>query len=175
VTGNGTGVIAHAGAAAPRLLADRVGLTDALSAAMGGNKNGRGHDRGAVLVDTAVAMADGLDTIRRIEVLSGQGEVFEEMASRSTLQRVLGDEIDQAKLAAIGAARAEVRAQVWQRVVARHGRIPPARMPGGDLGSQIVVRVDANFVDAYSRKEGAAKLRGWYGLFPLNVHSRQHE
>lgn len=170
VTGNGTGVIAHAGAAAPRLLADRVGLTDALSAAMGGNKNGRGHDRGAVLVDTAVAMADGLDTIRRIEVLSGQGEVFEEMASRSTLQRVLGDEIDHAKLAAIGAARAEVRAQVWQRVVARHGRIPPARMPGGDLGSQIVVRVDANFVDAYSRKEGAAKLRGRFGLFPLNVH-----
>lgn len=169
VTGNGTGVIAHAGAAAPRLLADRAGLTDAVSVAMGGDKNGRGHDRGRVLIDTATAMADGLDTIRRMRVLSAQGEVFDDMASRSTVQRVLG-EVDAQRLGAIGAARAATRAHVWAHVQARHGGIPAAAMPGGDLGEQVVVRVDANFVDTYSRKERAAKLRGRFGLFPLNVY-----
>lgn len=169
-TANGHGVLAHAGAAAPRLLADRIGLTDALSAAMGGNKNGRGHDRGRVLIDAASAMADGLDTIRRMRVLCGQGEVFDQMGSRSTVQRVVGSEIDAERLAAIGQARARIRAHVWEQVLARHGRIPAAAMPGGDLGDQVVLRVDANFVDSYSRKEHAGKLRGRFGLFPLNVY-----
>jgi hypothetical protein len=137
VTANGHGVLAHAGAAAPRLLADRVGLTGALSAAMGGNKNGRGHDRGRVLVDAAAAMADGLDTIRRMGVLSGQGDVFDQMGSRSTVQRVVGGEVDADRLTEIGAARARVRASVWAQVVARHGQIPAALMPGGDLGDQV--------------------------------------
>lgn len=169
-TGHGQGVLAHAGAAAPRLLADRVGLTAAVSVAMGGNKNGRGHDRGRVLIDTACAMADGLDTIRRMGVLSGQGEVFDQMGSRSTVQRVVGSEVDADRLIQIGAARAQVRAHVWEQVIARHGQIPAARMPGGDLGEQIVLRVDANFVDTYSRKESAAKSRGRFGLFPMNVY-----
>jgi hypothetical protein len=170
VTANGAGVLAHAGSAAIRLLADRVGLTGAVSAAMGGNKNGRGYDRGRVLVDAAVGMADGLDTIRRMSLLCDQGEIFSEMASRSTLARVLADETDADRLAAIGQARAEVRARVWELIEARHGRIPAAKMPGGDLGEQVVVRVDANFVDAYSRKQGAAKLRGRFGLHPMNVY-----
>jgi hypothetical protein len=164
VTGNGTGVVAHAGCVTVRLLADRVGLTEALSAAMGGAKNGRGHDRGRVLVDVAVGMADGLDTIRRMGLLSVQEELFGQMASRSTLARVLTGEVNAARLTAIGAARAEVREMVWQLIEARHGRIPAATMPGGDLGDQIVVRVDANFVDAYSRKEGAAQRTGRFGL-----------
>jgi hypothetical protein len=163
-------VLAHAGAAAPRLLADRVGLTDALSTAMGGNKNGRGYDRGRVLVDTAVAMADGFDTIRRAQVLARQQEVFDEMASRSTVGRVVGAEVDADRLGSVSRARAATRAHVWQRAVARHGGIPAAAMPGGDLGEQVVVRVDANFVDAHSRKQQAAKLRGRFGLFPLNVY-----
>jgi Transposase DDE domain group 1 len=170
VTGNGTGVVAHAGCVTVRLLADRVGLTEALSAAMGGAKNGRGHDRGRVLVDVAVGMADGLDTIRRMGLLSVQEELFGQMASRSTLARVLTGEVDAARLSAIGAARAEVRETVWQLIEARHGRIPAATMPGGDLGEQIVVRVDANFVDAYSRKEGAAQRTGRFGLHPMNVY-----
>lgn len=169
VSANGGGVIAHAGAAALRLIADRTGLTGALSQAMGGNRNGRGHDRGRVLADMAVAMADGFDTVRRMDALAAGG-VFTDMASRSTRGRVLSAEIDAGRLAAIAAARAATRARVWQLVVARHGAIPPARVPGGDLGSQIVLRVDANFIDAYSAKQGAARQRGAFGLHPLNVY-----
>jgi hypothetical protein len=177
VTGNGVGVIAHAGCAAVRLLADRTGLTGALSDAMSGARHGRGYDRGRVLVDVATAMADGLDTVRRMDLLSGQGAVFEQMASRSTRQRVIAEEIDTDRLSAIGRGRARVRARVWELIVARHGRIPAARMPGGDLGDQIVVRIDANFVQAHSRKQGAAKHRGRFGLHPLNVYcdnTREH-
>jgi hypothetical protein len=64
-------------------------------------------------------------------------------------------EIDKQTLARIDARRARVRERVWERIIARHGRIPPARMPGGDLGEQIVLRIDAHFIDAYSRKEHA--------------------
>jgi hypothetical protein len=54
-------------------------------------------------------------------------------------------------------------------IVARHGRIPPARVPTGDLGTQIVLRIDAHFIDVYSRKEHAGRLRGRYGLHPMAV------
>lgn len=170
VTGNGAGVIAHAGCAAVRLLADRVGLTAAVSTAMGGVKNGRGYDRGRVLVDVATGMADGLDTIRRMDLLSVQGELFASMASRSTRARVLVDEVDADRVAAIGRACAAARAWVWRQIEARHGRIPAAVVPGGDLGEQVVLRVDANFVDTHSRKQKAAKLKGRFGLHPLGVY-----
>ncbi len=51
VTGNGKNVIAHAGAAALRLLADRTGLTQALSDTLYRNDFTPGHDRGRVVVD----------------------------------------------------------------------------------------------------------------------------
>src|SRR4051812_46333635 len=69
VTGNGKGVIAHAGAAALRLVADRTGLTQALSHTLHRDDFTPGHDRGRVLIDAAVMMADGGNTIRGIDAL----------------------------------------------------------------------------------------------------------
>src|SRR5262249_45831630 len=66
-------------------------------------------------------------------------------------------------------ARAQVRARVWQLIAARHGGIPPARVPTGDLGETIVLRIDAHFIDVYSRKEKAGRLRGRDGLHPMAV------
>lgn len=168
VTGNGTGVINHAGASVLRLVADTTGLTGRLSQAMGGNKNGRGHDRGRVLIDAAMAMGDGKDTIRRVEVLSAQKGLYADMASRSTVGRVLGGEVDADRLNKIATARAEVREHVWG-LAERDGGIPAARVSGGDLGDQVVLRMDANFVCCHSRKEDTAKNRGKFGLFPFNV------
>jgi hypothetical protein len=42
-------------------------------------------------------------------------------------------------------------------------------VPCGDLGDQIVPRIDAHFIDTVSRKEHAARLRGRYGHHPLAV------
>jgi hypothetical protein len=64
VTVGGRGVVGHAGARLLVDLADTLGLGDELSSAMAPTKTRRrGHDRGWVLVDLAVALADGAETI----------------------------------------------------------------------------------------------------------------
>ena len=168
VTTNGENVIAHAGAAALRLTADRAGLTTALSDTLHRDDFTPEHDRGRVLVDTAVMMADGGNTLRAIDVLRHQEDLLGEVASPATLCRALG-ELDAACLEDLDAARARVRARVWSLIVARHGRIPAAQVPTGDLGEQIVLRVDAHFIDATSNKELAQRLRGRFGHHPLAV------
>src|SRR6266545_4714252 len=70
VTADGDAVIAHAGVAALRLTADRSGLTTALSRVLHRDGFTPGHDRGRVLTDTAVMMADGGNTVRGIDVYS---------------------------------------------------------------------------------------------------------
>ena len=49
-------------------LADELGLTAGLSEAMAHDQRRRGHDRGQVLVDMAVAIADGATTPDRVRV-----------------------------------------------------------------------------------------------------------
>jgi hypothetical protein len=168
VTDRGRGVVSHAGAVALRLTADRTGLTAALSRALHREDFTPGHDRGRVLTDAAVMMADGGNTMRGIDVLRHQQDLLGQVASPATLSRALA-EIDQPALDRIDAARAQVRARVWELVAARHGRIPPARVPGGDLGEQIVLRIDAHFIDVHSGKEHAGRMRGRYGLHPMAV------
>ena len=94
MTGGGTGLVNHAGARLLADVADRLGLTAGLSAAMAPTKQRRrGHDRGDVLVDLAVAIADGATTISDLAVLRNQPELFGEVASHPTAWRTL-DAID---------------------------------------------------------------------------------
>src|SRR6266542_3800327 len=95
VTADGDAVISHAGAAALRLTADRAGLTKALSRALRRDGFTPGHDRGRVLTDTAVMMADGGNTVRGIDVLRHQRDLLGDVASPATLSRALA-EVDQA-------------------------------------------------------------------------------
>lgn len=168
VTTNGDNIIPHAGAATLRLTADRTGLTTALSAALHRHDFTPDHDRGRVATDIAVMMADGGNTIRGIDVLRHQNDLLGQVASPATVSRAL-DEIDQPALERIDAARAEVRRRAWTLITARHGRIPPALVPTGDLGETIVLRIDAHFIDTVSRKEHAGRLRGRYGHHPMAV------
>ena len=86
VTGDGNGVANHAGARLLADLADAVGLTAALSAAMAPTKQRRrGHDRGEVLADLAVAIADGSETISDLATLRDQPDLFGEVASHPTV------------------------------------------------------------------------------------------
>ena len=60
ITCDGAGVVSHAGTVLLAELADRIGLTAALAEATDGLRERRdGHDPGRVLVDVAVAIADG--------------------------------------------------------------------------------------------------------------------
>jgi hypothetical protein len=168
VTANGDHVIPHAGAATLRLAADRTGLTQALSQALRREEATPDHDRGRVAVDTAVMMATGGNTMRAIDTLRHAGDLFGPVASAATVCRALG-ELDAGAFDRVEAARARVRERVWTLIAARHGRIPPARVPTGDLGDQIVLRIDAHFIDTVSREEHAGRLRGRYGHHPMAV------
>jgi Transposase DDE domain group 1 len=113
VTTGGQGVVAHAGARLLCELADDVGLTDALSEAMARSKQRRrGHDRGQVLVDMAVAIADGATTLSDVRVLGDQPGLFGDVASVPTMWRTL-EATDRSTLERIGAARARAREAAW--------------------------------------------------------------
>src|SRR3954464_12877777 len=55
----GRGLVAHTGSVALRALADRTGLTAAVSSALARRGFEAVHDRGRVLADAAVMIADG--------------------------------------------------------------------------------------------------------------------
>ncbi len=166
VTADGTGVVSHVGAALLRMLADRAGLTEALSGALARRGWWPVHDRGRVLVDLAVMIADGGEAICDIDVLRHQGEVFGPVASPATCWRAL-DEFDPVRLRRIGEARAKVRARVW----ALMGQVPLARAAGRDIGEGVVVLdVDSTIVIAHSDKEGAAATyKHTWGFHPILV------
>lgn len=136
----GKGVISHAGAALPRLVADRVGLTDHLSKALARRDFDPVHDRGRVLADLGVMVAEGGQWIGDIEALGHQEELFGQVASDSTAWRAL-HELDGPALRKVEAARAKARARAWSLIGARHGSIPASRTCYGDLGSVVVIRL----------------------------------
>ncbi len=165
----GRGVVSHAGSGLVRLLADRVGLTAALSTALTRPGFTPVHDRGRVLSDLGVVLADGGHRIGDIAVLRDQGELFGSVASMPTAWRTL-KEITPTALARVGTARARTRRRVWDLIVARHGRIPPSRTCYGDLGDVVVIRLDASVVVSYSEKENAAPtFKKTYGFHPLTA------
>ena len=163
----GHGVVAHAGSAAVRVIADGIGLTAGLSAALARCGFVPVYDRGRVLVDTAVMIAGGGRVMSDLATLRNQGELFGPVASDPTLWRAL-NEIGPTERDRIAWARATTRAHVWGLIEARHGRIPPSRVAERDLGSTVVVRMDASILIAHSDKEQATgTFKRTYGHHPL--------
>ena len=70
VSADGSGVVAHAGSIAVRMLAERSGLTKELSRATARRSFAPVHDRGQVLVDVAVMFADDGEAIGDINVFA---------------------------------------------------------------------------------------------------------
>ena len=166
VSGDGVGVVAHAGGTAVRLLAEQVGLTRELSGALSRRGFVPGHDRGQVLVDVATMLAGGGEAIADIDTLRHQEEVLGSVASAPTVWRVL-DELTPARLRRVEKARARTRARVWELA----GGPPAARAAGRTLDSDLVVLdVDATIVVAHSEKENAAAtFKRTFGFHPLGV------
>lgn len=100
------GVINHTGAAAVRLIADRTGLTTGLSRALTRRGFVPMHDRGRVLADTAVLIADGGRVLSDLATLRDQAELYGPVASDPTLWRTL-DEIGEPQRRKISRERAK--------------------------------------------------------------------
>lgn len=167
MTGDGVGVVAHAGSVATRLLADRTGLTGELSKAMVRRNFNPVHDRGRVLADVAVMLADGGEAIADIDVLRHQGAVLGPVASPPTVWRTL-DEVTPGRLNKLQAARARTRRHVWSQLA---GGVPASRAAGTDLDAGLVVLdVDATVVISHSEKENAAAtFKRTFGFHPIGV------
>ncbi len=166
VSADGTGVVAHAGNVATRMLSDQVGLTGALSSAMARKGFTPTHDRGQVLADVAVLIAGGGEAIADINVLRHQGEVLGSVASAPTVWRALKG-ITPAMAKRIDQARAKVRAHVWSQLP---GGLPASKVADTDLGDVVVLDVDATLVTTHSEKEGSAStFKKGFGYHPLGV------
>ena len=161
----GDDVVGHAGNVIPRMLADNLGLTSGLSAAL--SRPEVTHDRGAVLRDVAVSIAGGAENLAGTAVLRDQERLFGQVASVPTMWRSL-NEIDHQGMARIALVRTRARERVWELIEARHGAIPPSRTCYGDLGPVVVIRIDASLVESHSDKQHAAgNFKGGYGFHPL--------
>ncbi len=153
VRADGEGLVSHAGAFLLVELADRLGLTGALSGAMASTRERRSaHDPGVVLRDLAVAIADGGDHVSDLGVLRGQEALFGGVASETTAHRVLKS-VDGGLLEAIRAARAKALAKAWD---------------AGARPEELILDIDASLLTAHSEKESAAgTYKGGFGFHPL--------
>lgn len=167
VSADGVGVVAHAGSVATRLLADRTGLTGELSKAMDRRNFNPGHDRGRVLADVAVMLADGGEAIADIDVLRHQAGVLGPVASPPTVWRTL-DEVTPGRLKKIATARSRIRRHVWARFA---DGVPASMVAGTELADDLIVLdTDATIVVAHSEKEqAAATFKRTFGFHPLGV------
>jgi len=169
VAADGKGLVGHAGAVLLRKCADRTGLTGALSAALAVRGKTPGWDRGVVLVQLVVAIVIGARSMADIDLLRHQAAVFGAPASDSTVRRMLA-EADAKAHARIRAARARVRAHVWELIAARDGGFCWVVIAGRVLTGWIVIDIDATLITAHSNKQGAAATfkKGW-GFHPLGA------
>ena len=166
-------MVSHAGTVLLAELADRIGLTAALSEATDGLRQRRaGHDPGRVLVDVAVAIADGARSISDVQTLADQQGLHGpagSVASTPTIWRVLAG-VDAGMLAEVRQARALARDRAW---VAR-GQLTGTELPGsraaGKTIDAVVIDLDATLVTAHSDKEDAkGNFKGGFGYHPIGA------
>jgi hypothetical protein len=155
VTVDGKNLVSHAGTALLTELADRSGLTDAMSVAMSEcGISWHTHDPGVVLTHLAVAIADGADCLSDMASLREQAELFGPVASVPTAWRAVAATAA-TELQAIPKAVALARAKVW------------ATAPPGD---SLVLDFDATLVRSHSDKQDAAPdYKHGFGFHPLGV------
>jgi hypothetical protein len=156
ITCDGEGIAGHVGAALLAELADRLGLSRALSWRAGRGQTARHrHDAGRVLRDLAVLLADGGDCLSDLGVLRNQPELSGEVASTATAWRVIEQVAsDQLGVAGLRAAHGQARARAWAA--------------GAWVDGLLVIDVDGTLLDAHSEKEGAAgTYKDGFGFYPL--------
>jgi hypothetical protein len=158
VVADGEGIVSHVGAALLSELSDRLGLTGELGRRANQGRAGGARDRGQVLRDLVVLLADGGDCVSDLAGLRQQPELFGEVASVSTAWRVLVEEVGGAprQVAALWSALARVRERAWALRAA----------PKGPL----IIDLDATLIQAHSDKQGAAGIyKQGFGFHPLGA------
>jgi hypothetical protein len=168
VSADGRGLVGHAGAVHLRALADRTGLTGALSTALG-RAFDRRLDRGVVFVEVAMMIALGGTSLSDIRLFEHTRAVFGAPVSDSTVWRAL-DEIGPLAADRVERARAGTRRHVWRLPAERPEGFPQVTIAGKGMQGWTVLDIDASLVAAETGKDLAAAIwkKGW-GFHPILV------
>ena len=147
VESGGTQVVAHVGLHALGSFADRLGVGERLSSAVGWSGPGVPvHDRGRVLCQAMLMLAGGGESCTDIEPLAAQGRLFGDVCSDTTLYRTFTDSLDGDTLVRARQAIGRIRGEVWERIPA---------VTGGD--DPVILDIDASLVEIHSEnKDGTA-------------------
>jgi hypothetical protein len=150
VTGGDTQVASQVGLHLLGEIADGLGLTSALSAAL---PTARGHDRGRLFAQAAVMLAGGGECVADMAALRDQPALFGEVASGPTIWRAF-HEHDETSLVALRSARAAARARFWSTAGAP---------------DEVILDIDAALVEVHATgKEAAAShFKGGFGFHPM--------
>ena len=155
VTTDGENLVSHAGISLLAELADRTGLTSAMSLAMADcGISWHTHDPGVVLTHLAVAIADGADCLADIAALRQQSALFGPVASVPTAWRAV-KRTTSVELRRIPQAVAAARRVAWA---------------GRPAGESLVIDLDATLLTSHSDKQDARPTykRG-FGFHPLGA------
>jgi DDE family transposase len=159
VSADGAGLVSHAGSALLAQVADKLGLTRALSLRLAGIKQRRrGHDPGRVIRDLAVMLADGGECVSDLGGVRDREALFGPVASDSTAFRVIGRiAAEPGLLEALRAAHARARERFW-------------KLDGAP--ERLTIDIDATLITSHSEKDRAAgNYKGGYGFFALNAYA----
>jgi hypothetical protein len=150
--------MSHAGTALIAQVADKLGLTQALSLRLSVLKQRRrGHDRGQVIRDLAVMLADGGECISDLGAVRDQEALFGPVASDWTALRVIDRVASEQLLEELRAAHARARERFWE-------------LQGAP--ESLTIDIDATLITAHSDKERAAgNYKGGYGFHPLHAYA----
>ncbi len=158
VESGGTQVVGHVGLHALGMFADRLGVGETLSRAVGWAGPGIPvHDRGRVLTQAMLVLAGGGESCTDIEMLTSQERLFGDVCSDTTLYRTFTQTLDDDAVVRARQAMATVRAEVWRRT-------SPT-----DADGPVILDIDASLVEIHSEnKDGAAPhFKKGFGFHPL--------
>lgn len=153
VTGDGDGLVTHAGVVWLGEIAERSGLRAGFSRATRRLERRR-HDPGVTLTQMAIALADGATCVSDLVTFRAQPALFGPTASHPTAWRSF-ERLGPDELAGIDTARADARAAAW------------AAGAGPD-GDETIIDVDSTLVRTRADKEDARPTyKRTYGHHPL--------
>jgi hypothetical protein len=153
VTGDGDGLVSHAGLAWLAETADLAGLTAGLSTAMATVPQRR-HDPGRTLAQMILALADGATCLSDLAAVRAQQSMFGPVASEATVWRTF-DQIGPVELRGIAEARAAARERAWCA-------------GAGPAGDDLIIDFDATLINTKADKQDARpNYKRGYGHHPL--------
>lgn len=153
VTGDGEGLVSHAGIAWLAETADLAGLTAGLSAAMAAVPQRR-HDPGRTLAHMILALADGATCLSDLAAIRSQRSMFGAVASEATVWRTF-DQIGPVELRGIATARQAARERAWSA-------------GAGPVGDDLIIDFDATLINTKADKQDARpNYKRGYGHHPL--------